>query len=82
MSFLQVTKEDICSNYIQILRRHGDQPKAIEYLSKGILEGKKYQTLLGVTGSGKTFTMANIIQKVQKPTLVLAHNKTLARTII
>ena len=56
----------------------GDQPKAIEYLSKGIEEGKKFQTLLGVTGSGKTFTMANIIQKVQKPTLVLAHNKTLA----
>ena len=56
----------------------GDQPKAIEYLSKGIMEGKKFQTLLGVTGSGKTFTMANIIQKVQKPILVLAHNKTLA----
>ena len=56
----------------------GDQPQAIEYLSKGIEEGKKYQTLLGVTGSGKTFTMANIINKVQKPTLVLAHNKTLA----
>ena len=56
----------------------GDQPKAIEYLSKGIKEGKKFQTLLGVTGSGKTFTMANVIQQVQKPTLVLAHNKTLA----
>lgn len=56
----------------------GDQPEAIKYLSDGIKEGKKYQTLLGVTGSGKTFTMANIIQKVQKPTLVLAHNKTLA----
>ncbi|CDC06794.1 MAG: excinuclease ABC subunit UvrB [Clostridia bacterium] len=56
----------------------GDQPQAIEYLSKGIKEGKKFQTLLGVTGSGKTFTMANIIQKVQRPTLVLAHNKTLA----
>ena len=56
----------------------GDQPKAIEYLSNGIKEEKKYQTLLGVTGSGKTFTMANIIQQVQKPTLVLAHNKTLA----
>ncbi len=55
----------------------GDQPQAIEYLSNGIKEGKKFQTLLGVTGSGKTFTMANIIQKVQKPTLVLAHNKTL-----
>ena len=56
----------------------GDQPKAIEYLSKGIQKGEKFQTLLGVTGSGKTFTMANIIEKVQKPTLVLAHNKTLA----
>lgn len=56
----------------------GDQPRAIEYLSEGIKSGKKFQTLLGVTGSGKTFTMANIIQKVQKPTLVLAHNKTLA----
>ena len=56
----------------------GDQPQAIEYLSNGIKEGKKFQTLLGVTGSGKTFTMANIIQNVQKPTLVLAHNKTLA----
>ena len=56
----------------------GDQPEAIEYLSKGIEEGKKYQTLLGVTGSGKTFTMANIIAKTQRPTLILAHNKTLA----
>ena len=56
----------------------GDQPQAIEKLSNGIKEGKKFQTLLGVTGSGKTFTMANIIQKVQRPTLVLAHNKTLA----
>ncbi len=56
----------------------GDQPQAIEYLSNGIKNGKKYQTLLGVTGSGKTFTMANIIQNVQKPTIVLAHNKTLA----
>ena len=60
----------------------GDQPQAIEYLAKGIKEGKKFQTLLGVTGSGKTFTMANIIEKTQKPTLVLAHNKTLARTTI
>ncbi len=56
----------------------GDQPKAIQYLSNGIKEGKKFQTLLGVTGSGKTFTMANVIKEVQKPTLVLAHNKTLA----
>jgi excinuclease ABC subunit B len=56
----------------------GDQPQAIEKLSKGILNGEKYQTLLGVTGSGKTFTVANVIQNVEKPTLVLAHNKTLA----
>ncbi len=56
----------------------GDQPQAIEKLANGIIEGKKCQTLLGVTGSGKTFTMANVIEKVQKPTLILAHNKTLA----
>ncbi|KAJ53207.1 excinuclease ABC subunit B [Clostridium tetanomorphum] len=56
----------------------GDQPQAIESLVKGIQKGNKFQTLLGVTGSGKTFTMANIIEKVKKPTLVLAHNKTLA----
>jgi excinuclease ABC subunit B len=55
----------------------GDQPQAIEKLSDNLLSGHKHQTLLGVTGSGKTFTMANVIQKVQKPTLVLAHNKTL-----
>lgn len=56
----------------------GDQPKAIEQLAKGIDENLREQTLLGVTGSGKTFTMANIIEKVNRPTLVLAHNKTLA----
>jgi len=56
----------------------GDQPEAIEQLSKGISSGEKYQTLLGVTGSGKTFTVANVVEKVNKPTLVLAHNKTLA----
>ncbi len=56
----------------------GDQPRAIEKIAKGLNNNLKYQTLLGVTGSGKTFTMANIIEKVQKPTLVLAHNKTLA----
>lgn len=56
----------------------GDQPQAIEELTDGILHGDKAQTLLGVTGSGKTFTMANIIEKVNRPTLVLAHNKTLA----
>lgn len=55
----------------------GDQPEAIRQLTEGILAGEKYQTLLGVTGSGKTFTMANVIQQVQRPTLVLTHNKTL-----
>lgn len=56
----------------------GDQPVAIEELTKGILEGRKHQTLLGVTGSGKTYTVAKVIEQVQKPTLVIAHNKTLA----
>ncbi|MBL4654380.1 MAG: DEAD/DEAH box helicase family protein, partial [Bacteroidia bacterium] len=56
----------------------GDQPEAIEQLSSGIESGEKYQTLLGVTGSGKTFTIANVVQEVQRPTLVLSHNKTLA----
>ena len=55
----------------------GDQPQAIQQLTEGILTGEKYQTLLGVTGSGKTFTIANVIQNVQRPTLVLTHNKTL-----
>ena len=55
----------------------GDQPGAIAQLTEGILNGERYQTLLGVTGSGKTFTMANVIAKVQKPTLVITHNKTL-----
>ncbi len=55
----------------------GDQPDAIQKLTEGILEGERYQTLLGVTGSGKTFTIANVIQNVQRPTLVLTHNKTL-----
>ena len=56
----------------------GDQPQAVEKLVSGIENGEKYQTLLGVTGSGKTFTIANVVQKIQRPTLVLAHNKTLA----
>ena len=56
----------------------GDQPEAIDQLTQGILSNEKYQTLLGVTGSGKTFTVANVIEKIQRPTLVLAHNKTLA----
>ncbi|MDD3088992.1 MAG: excinuclease ABC subunit UvrB [Candidatus Omnitrophica bacterium] len=60
------------------LKPSGDQPEAITRMVRSILEGNRYQTLLGVTGSGKTFTMANIVEKVQKPTLVISHNKTLA----
>ena len=56
----------------------GDQPQAIEKLVNGIKQGQKHQVLLGATGTGKTFTMANVIAQVNKPTLVLAHNKTLA----
>ncbi len=63
---------------ISEMKPKGDQVQAIEKLAEGILQNEKYQTLLGVTGSGKTFTIANVIEKVQKPTLVLAHNKTLA----
>ncbi|MEX0714073.1 MAG: DEAD/DEAH box helicase family protein, partial [Pirellulales bacterium] len=56
----------------------GDQPQAIEALTAGLRAGRRQQVLMGVTGSGKTFTMANVIQQIQKPTLVLSHNKTLA----
>lgn len=56
----------------------GDQPEAIQGLVNGFKSGKKQQTLLGVTGSGKTFTMANVIAAINKPTIILAHNKTLA----
>ena len=71
-------------NSQQIFKLHseykptGDQPQAIEKLVKGFKEGNQFETLLGVTGSGKTFTMANVIARLNKPTLVLAHNKTLA----
>ncbi|MCF8322559.1 MAG: excinuclease ABC subunit UvrB [Flavobacterium sp.] len=64
----------VISDYIP----KGDQPQAIEKLAQGIINGERFQTLLGVTGSGKTFTVANVIQETQKPTLILAHNKTLA----
>src|SRR5690606_30055878 len=56
----------------------GDQPEAIRQLVEGLINGERFQTLLGVTGSGKTFTMANVIETVQRPTLILSHNKTLA----
>jgi excinuclease ABC subunit B len=67
-------KFEVVSDY----KPKGDQPQAIQKLAQGILAGDEFQTLLGVTGSGKTFTVANVIQEVQRPTLVLAHNKTLA----
>lgn len=67
-------KFEVVSDY----QPKGDQPQAIQKLAQGILAGDEFQTLLGVTGSGKTFTVANVIQEVQRPTLVLAHNKTLA----
>ena len=69
-----MNKFKIVSNY----KPSGDQPKAIDELTEGILAGEKEQTLLGVTGSGKTFTIANVIERVQRPTLVISHNKTLA----
>ena len=65
---------DLVSNY----KPSGDQPEAIRQLVDGIKEGKKEQVLLGATGTGKTFTVANVIKEVNKPTLILAHNKTLA----
>ncbi len=73
-----VTVKNSKFNLIAEYKPQGDQPQAIEKLTKGILRGDKFQTLLGVTGSGKTFTMANVIANVNKPTLVIAHNKTLA----
>ena len=74
MSIIKDNKFKVVSEY----EPAGDQPAAIAEISEGILAGMHEQTLLGVTGSGKTFTMAKVIEQVQKPTLVLAHNKTLA----
>ena len=65
-------------NLVSKYTPQGDQPEAIKELVEGINEGKKYQVLLGATGTGKTFTIANVIAKTNKKTLVLAHNKTLA----
>jgi excinuclease ABC subunit B len=75
MSTLTRTEE---FRLVSSLTPRGDQPKAIRELTEGLQAGLKHQTLLGVTGSGKTFTIAHVIQNVQKPTLVIAHNKTLA----
>lgn len=65
-------------NLVSKFSPSGDQPKAIKELVNGVNENKKYQVLLGATGTGKTFTIANVIKETNKPTLVLAHNKTLA----
>lgn len=65
-------------NLVSKYKPSGDQPHAIESLVNGIKNGEKYQVLLGATGTGKTFTIANVIKEINKPTLVLAHNKTLA----
>ena len=76
-----VYMEIIIMDHFELVSQYaptGDQPQAIEELVKGFKEGNQFQTLLGVMGSGKTFTMANIIQQLNKPTLVIAHNKTLA----
>lgn len=74
MKYISDKKFELKSNF----QPGGDQPKAIENLLKGLKKNKKHQVLLGATGTGKTFTMANIIKEINKPTLVLAHNKTLA----
>ena len=71
-------EESACFKLHSEYKPTGDQPEAIAALTEGILSGERMQTLLGVTGSGKTFTMANVIANVNRPTLVLAHNKTLA----
>ena len=65
-------------NLVSKYKPSGDQPQAIKQLVKGVEDGEKYQVLLGATGTGKTFTIANVIKEVNKPTLILAHNKTLA----
>ena len=81
MNVSKVTKERLAMDKFVLKAPYkptGDQPQAIEALVKGFREGNQCETLLGVTGSGKTFTMANVIQQLNKPTLILAHNKTLA----
>jgi len=73
-----IVKEEKCLKFIQNTSHLGDRSKAIKELVEGIQNGKKHQVLLGATGTGKTFTIANVIEQVQKPTLILSHNKTLA----
>jgi len=75
---MAITKSEKGFQLVSEFAPRGDQPKAIEELTRGLLEGKKHQTLLGATGTGKTFTIANVIARINRPTLVIAHNKTLA----
>lgn len=81
ISKMEIVHKEIIMDHFELVSQYaptGDQPQAIEALVQGFREGNQFQTLLGVTGSGKTFTMANVIQQLNKPTLVMAHNKTLA----
>ena len=81
MTLMMDIQKGVVMDHFELVSEYaptGDQPQAIEQLVKGFKEGNQCQTLLGVTGSGKTFTMANVIQQLNKPTLILAHNKTLA----
>ena len=78
---LKVTKKGFSMDDFELVSEYaptGDQPQAIAELVRGVKEGNQCQTLLGVTGSGKTFTMANVIKELNKPTLIITHNKTLA----
>lgn len=72
------TNDNHLFELVSPFKPYGDQPNAIEHLTQNVLQGVPEQTLLGATGTGKTFTIANVIQNVQKPTIILAHNKTLA----
>src|SRR5919205_2466713 len=72
------TRSPMAFKLVSDYKPQGDQPRAIEELVAGVKRGDRHQTLLGVTGSGKTFTIANVVRHVQRPTLVIAHNKTLA----
>ena len=74
---MPITKNKAVFQISPRLSPRGDQPRAIEELSEGVLSGLRFQTLLGATGTGKTFTIAHVINNVQRPTLVIAHNKTL-----
>lgn len=81
LSVIDLHNMEINMDHFELVSEYkptGDQPYAIAELVKGFQEGNQFQTLLGVTGSGKTFTMANVIQALNKPTLIIAHNKTLA----